>query len=86
MLNVTDQRVEDGVQLAVVVEMTGAGASGLDDDSQRERLRASFRIERYMLRHTVISDQKVVRRESKNYLACFGGRQDWHHHQRGAHG
>lgn len=34
VLDISDERVENGIQFSIVVEMTGARAAGLDHDHQ----------------------------------------------------
>src|SRR5580692_1194682 len=85
MLNVSNQRVEDRIQLLVVAKVVSPGASSLDDDRQCQRQRICVRIERDMLRLTVIRNYEVGSRELKNYFARFVGRQHRHHYQSGAH-
>ena len=86
VLDVSDQCVENGIQLPVIIEMASSRAASLDDDGHGQRLRVGILIERDMLRNAVVGDQEIVRRESKHYLSGFVGHQDRNHHQGSAYG
>ena len=72
VLHAADQRVEDGIQLPVVVEVTRSGAARLNDDGQRQRLRIGVLIECQILRYAVVGEEEVVSREFKDHLSCLG--------------
>ena len=69
MLHVANQRIQNRIQLAVVPEMAYSRSSGLNHHGQRQRLPACICIEREPLRHSVVGDHKVVRREPKHLSA-----------------
>ncbi len=65
--------------------MTGSGPARLHANGQRQRLPIRVRIERQMLRHTIVGQNKVVRRELKDHLSRLGLHQRRHLHQGRAH-
>ena len=86
VFDVADQCVDKRIQLPIVRQMTGSRPARLHANGQRQRLPIRVRIERKMLRHTVVGQEKVVRRELKDHLAPLGLHQRRHLHQGRAHG
>ena len=76
VFHVADQSIKDRVELAVIIKMPCAGASGFNNNGQRKRLRVSVLIECETLRYAIVGDNKVVSRELKDNLSTLGLRQD----------
>ena len=85
VFDVADQCVHKRIQLSIVRQVTGSGSARLHANGQRQRLPIRVRIERKMLRHTVVGKNKVVRRELKDHLSRLGLHQRRHLHQGRAH-
>lgn len=73
--DVADDGVEDGPELLVVLEVSGAGASGFDDDGEGERTGVGVGYEGDMLRDAVVGELEVGGGEGEDDLAGLGGDQ-----------
>ena len=62
VFDVADERVQDGVESAIVVEMTRAGAASFDDDGESERLGVGVVLDGDLLRGTVVGEGESLQR------------------------
>jgi hypothetical protein len=69
VFNVADEIVEHGAEVLILLETTGAGAPGLHDNDECERLVAGVLLEMERLLDTVVGEDEVFGLQSVDELA-----------------
>jgi hypothetical protein len=86
VLDVADEGIHDGVEGAVIVEMTRARAAGFDDDGERERLGVGVIFHGDCLRDAVVGEREVFGVEAEDDVAVAAGDEDGDHDEVGTDG
>ena len=83
MPHLTDDGIELGPKIFVVVQMPRALPAGLHNDDQRQRLRIRISLQMQALPHAVICEDEIVGGERKDSPAGFGFHQGGDEHDSG---
>ena len=86
VLDVADQVVEQGAEVAVLFEVRGAGTAGFDDDDESQRLVAGVLLEMQWLLDAVVGEDEVVGFEGVDELAGLGADERGDDDEAGANG
>ena len=71
MLDVADQRIEDGVECLIIGKVARSCAAGLNEHGQGKRLAVGVLLELDFLGDAVVADGEIIRGEREDHLAVF---------------
>jgi hypothetical protein len=84
VIDVADEIVEHGSEVLILLQTSGADASGLDDDDECERLVAGVLFEVEVLLDSVVGEDEVFGLEGIDELAGLGADECRHDDEAGA--